>query len=169
MSKSSLLLSRFKNSRSYSRDNYPTKKETKSTMAVIMSLEIAVTMAGYHWKQSLQNLENHGKHKIVGALGIGANGTNIGLHHTIKKLRTQNDTATDKTDNTKYFDEKSFKINMESLESDNTTNKCFGMIESAEANNHVASDELEGIFDANMIHCKEVKYSTSDDSEQSKD
>ena len=45
---------------------------------------------------------------------------------------------------------------MESLESDNTTNKCFGMIESAEANNHVASDELEGIFDVNSIYFKEV-------------
>ena len=29
---------------------------------------------------------------------------------------------------------------------------------------HVASDEIERIFDANSIHCKEVKHSTSGDS-----
>ena len=70
----------------------------------------------------------------------------------------QNDTATDKTNNTKSSDKNSLDINMGSLESDNITNNIFGMISSAERNNiHGASDEIERIFNANAIHCKEVK------------
>ena len=42
------------------------------------------------------------------------------------------------------------------------------MIVSVETNNHVAYDELEGIFKANSIHYKDVKHSTFDDSEQKK-
>ena len=80
----------------------------------------------------------------------------------------QNYTATDKTNNIKFPDKKSLKFNMASLESDNMTDNIFGMITSMETNNHVAYDELEGIFDANAIHCKEVKHSTSNDSKQSK-
>ena len=32
------------------------------------------------------NLDNHGQNKIIGALGIGANGTNIGPQRTIQTL-----------------------------------------------------------------------------------
>ena len=39
------------------------------------------------------------------------------------------------------------------------------MISSVERNNHVASDEIEGIFITDSIHCKEVTHCTSDDSE----
>ena len=52
MSKSSLLLSRFYNSRSYSQNNHPIKKETKATMSetmvVIVSVTIAVTTVAAH-------------------------------------------------------------------------------------------------------------------------
>ena len=54
------------------------------------------------------------------------------------------------------------------LERDNIIDNIFGMIASVEKNNHVSSDELEGIFNANVIDFKEVKYSTSYDSEKSK-
>ena len=47
-------------------------------------------------------------------------------------------------------------------ESDNITNGIFGMNASVGTNYHVASDEIERIFDANAIHCKEVKHSTTD-------
>ena len=70
----------------------------------------------------------------------------------------KNATATDKTNNTESSNKNSLDINMGSLESDNITNNIFGMISSAETNNnHGASDEIEGIFNANAIHCKEVK------------
>ena len=45
----------------------------------------------------------------------------------------------------------------------------FGMTTSVEKNYHIASNEIDRIFDSNAIHCTEVKYSTSDDSEQLKD
>ena len=57
---------------------------------------------------------------------------------------------------------------MESLESDSITDNIFYMNISTETNYHVASDEIEIIFDANVIHCKEAKNSTSDDYEQLK-
>ena len=56
-----------------------------ATMAVIMAVTIAVTIVAAHGKQSLQNLENRGRKKITGALGIGANGINIGPQCTIQK------------------------------------------------------------------------------------
>ena len=45
--------------------------------------------------------------------------------HNSKNYGMQNDTATDKTDKTKLSDKKSFKINMEYLESDNMTDIFF--------------------------------------------
>ena len=42
------------------------------------------------------------------------------------------------------------------LDSDNITDDIFDMIAYVETNNHVALDEIEGIFYANVIHCKEV-------------
>ena len=79
-----------------------------------------------------------------------------------------NDTATDKTNNTESSDKNSLDINVVYLERDNIIDNIFGMIASVEKNNHVSSDELEGIFNANVIDFKEVKYSTSYDSEKSK-
>ena len=49
------------------------------------------------------------------------------------------------------------------------TDGIFGMTASAETNYHIASDEIDRIFDGNEINCAEVKKSTSDDSEQLKD
>ena len=40
---------------------------------------------------------------------------------------------------------------------------------SVETNYHIASDEIDIIFDGNVIDCTEVKHSISDDSEQLKD
>ena len=85
-----------------------------------------------------------------------------------KNFEIQNGTATDKTDNTKLSDKKSLKFNKEYLESDNKTNFFFKLVVYVETNNHVAYDELERIFDTNAIHCKDVKHSTFDDSEQTK-
>ena len=61
------------------------------------------------------------------------------------------------------------KINLAYIESDNMIDKCFGMTASAEKNYHIASDEIDRIFDGNAIHCTEVKTSKSDDSEQIKE
>ena len=88
--------------------------------------------------------------------------------HNSKKIRTQNDTAKDNTNNTESSDKNSLDINVVYLERDNIIDNIFGMIASVEKNNHVSSDELEGIFNANVIDFKEVKYSTSYDSEKSK-
>ena len=81
----------------------------------------------------------------------------------------QHDTPTNKTDSTKLSDKKSLKINLVSLESDNMTDENFGITASAERNYHIASDEIDIIFDGNAIHCNEVKHSTSNDSEYLKD
>ena len=88
--------------------------------------------------------------------------------HNSKKIRTQNYTETDNTNNTESSDKNSLDINVVYLERDNIIDNIFGMIASVEKNNHVSSDELEGIFNANVIDFKEVKYSTSYDSEKSK-
>ena len=58
---------------------------------------------------------------------------------------------------------------MASLESDNMTDEIFGMTASVETNDHIASDEINRIFDGNAIYCTEVNNYTSDDSEQLKD
>ena len=81
----------------------------------------------------------------------------------------QHDTPTNKTNSTKSSDKKSLKINLASLESDNMTDEIFGMNASVETNYHIASGEINRIFDGNAIHCTEVKYSTSDDSEHLKE
>ena len=47
--------------------------------------------------------------------------------------------------------------------------EIFGMTVSMETNYHIASDEIDRIFDENAIHCNEVKISTSDDYEQLKE
>ena len=49
------------------------------------------------------------------------------------------------------------------------TDDIFGMTASVEKNYHIASDEIDRIFDGNAIHCTEVKHYTSDDSEQLKE
>ena len=43
------------------------------------------------------------------------------------------------------------------------------MIASVDTNYHIASDEIDRMFDGNAIHCTEVKHSTSDDYEQLKE
>ena len=58
---------------------------------------------------------------------------------------------------------------MEYLESNNMTDDIFGMTASVEKNYHISSDEIDRIFDGNVIHCTEVKNSTSDDSKQLRD
>ena len=80
----------------------------------------------------------------------------------------QHNTPTNKTDSTKSSDKKSLKINLASIESDNMTDDIFCMTASVETNYHIASDEIDRIYDVNAIHCTEVKHSTSDDSEQLK-
>ena len=49
------------------------------------------------------------------------------------------------------------------------TNSIFGTTASIETNYPIASNEIDRIFDANMVHCNELKHSTSDYSEQLKD
>ena len=78
-------------------------------------------------------------------------------------------TTTNKTGNTEFSDKKLLRINLASLDSESVTDEIFGMTTSVETNYHIASDEIDRIFDANAIHCNEVKHSTSDDSEQLKD
>ena len=80
----------------------------------------------------------------------------------------QHDTPKNKTNSTKSPDKKSLKINLASIESDNMTDDIFCMTASVETNYHIASDEIDRIYDVNAIHCTEVKHSTSDDSEQLK-
>ena len=48
------------------------------------------------------------------------------------------------------------------------TVEIFVMTADMETNYHIASDEIDRIFDGNAIHFTEVKYHTSDDSEQLK-
>ena len=134
-----------------------------------MVVTIAFKMVEAHGKLSLQNLVNLRGKKRTGALGIGADGTNTGPQRTTKKCRMKNDATTNKTDSTELSNKKSLTINLAYLKSDSITDDIFGMTVSAETNYHVASDEIEIIFDINSNHCKEVKHSTSDDSEQLKD
>ena len=49
------------------------------------------------------------------------------------------------------------------------TYEIFGMTTSVETNHHIASDEIDRIFDGNAINCIEVKISTTDDYEQLKE
>ena len=81
----------------------------------------------------------------------------------------QNDTTTNKTHNTKSSDKKSLKINLAFFESKSVTNNIFGMNSSVKTNYHIAFNKIVRIFDANAIHCNEVKHSTSDDYEKLKD
>ena len=60
------------------------------------------------------------------------------------------------------------KTNLASLGIDNITDEIFGMTAYVETNYHIASDEIDRIFDGNAIHCTEVKNSTPDDSKQLK-
>ena len=48
------------------------------------------------------------------------------------------------------------------------TDEIFGMTASVETNYHIASNEIDRIFDSNSIHCTEVKHYTSDGSEPKK-
>ena len=57
---------------------------------------------------------------------------------------------------------------MEYLEGNSMTDDIFGMTKSVEKNDHIASDEIDRVFDGNAIHITEVKHYTSDDSEQLK-
>ena len=61
------------------------------------------------------------------------------------------------------------KINLASLERDNITDDIFCMTASVETNYHIASDEIDRIFDVNAKRCTEVKHSTCDGYEQLKD
>ena len=81
----------------------------------------------------------------------------------------QHNNPTNNTDSTKSSDKKSLKINLAFLESDNMTDDIFCMTASVETNYHIASDEIDRIFDGNAIYCNENKHSTSDDSEQLKE
>ena len=65
----------------------------------------------------------------------------------------QHDTATNMTESTKLSDKKLLKINLASLESDNMTDEILGMTASVETNYHMASDEIDRIFDGNAIYC----------------
>ena len=80
MSRSLLLLSRSKNSRSYSLNNQPIKIETITQMLVTQGLAIVAT----HVNQLLWNLANIGLKKITGALFTGANVMNTVLQLTTK-------------------------------------------------------------------------------------
>ena len=55
--------------------------------------------------------------------------------------------TTNKTDITKSSNKKLLKINLASLDSDNITDDIFVMTASAENNYHIASDEIDRIFD----------------------
>ena len=86
--------------------------------------------------------------------------------HNSKNCRIQQNTPTNKTNSTKSSDEKPLKINLASLDSDNMTDDIFDMTASVETDHHIASDEIDRMFDVNTINCTEVKNSTSDVSEQ---
>ena len=88
--------------------------------------------------------------------------------HNSRNFRTQHDTVTNKNNSTESSDKKTLNINLESPESDSITDEFFSMTTSVETNYHIASDEIDRIFDGNAINCTEVKHSTSDDSEQLK-
>ena len=81
----------------------------------------------------------------------------------------EHDTPTNKIDSTKSSEKKTLKINLEYLDSNNMTDEIFGMTASVEINYHIASDEIDRIFDEKAIDCTEVKRSTSDDYEQLKE
>ena len=81
----------------------------------------------------------------------------------------QHNTTTNNTNSTKSSDKKLLKINLASLESNRITDEIFGMTASVETSYHVASDEIDRIFDRNEIHCTEFKHSTYDDYEQLKE
>ena len=70
-----------------------------------------------------------------------------------KNRLMKNDTATNKTENTKSSDENSLKIDLASLESDIMTEDIFSMTKSLKTHYHIASDEIDRIFDANAILC----------------
>ena len=74
----------------------------------------------------------------------------------------QNDTPTNNTNSTKLSEKPLLKIKLESLESNKMTDDIFGMTASVETNYHIASDEIDRIFDGNAIHFAKVKHSTSD-------
>ena len=78
----------------------------------------------------------------------------------------QNDTAKNNTNNIKSSNENSLKINLAYLKRNIKTDNIFGMNTSVETNDNISSDEIDRIFNANVIHCNEVKHSTSDDYEQ---
>ena len=80
----------------------------------------------------------------------------------------QHNNAKNKTNSTKSPDKKLLNINLAYLESDDMTDVIFGMTASVEKNYHIASDEIDRIFDGNIIHCTEVKQYTYDDSEHLK-
>ena len=73
----------------------------------------------------------------------------------------QHDTPTRPT--APNLQKKSLKIILAYLESDKITDDIFGMTASVEKDYHIASDEIDRIFDGNAIHCTDVKNSTSDD------
>ena len=61
------------------------------------------------------------------------------------------------------------KIKFTFIESDYMTDDIFGMTVYLGKNYHIASDEIDIIFDGTAINCTEVKHSTSDDSEELKE
>ena len=89
-------------------------------------------------------------------LGTGANGMNTGPQLTTQNISEWNTIPQQ-------------IITESSLEIDSMTDEIFGVTASMETNYHIASDEIDRIFDGNEIHCTEVKHSTSDYSEQLKD
>ena len=82
MSISLLSIARLNNSRSYSLNNQPCKKETRTKLV----LTKALTMVTAYGKQSLQHLVNIVQKKRMVAIGTGTNDTNNGLQHTIQKI-----------------------------------------------------------------------------------
>ena len=78
----------------------------------------------------------------------------------------QNDNTQDKTNNTKSSDKNPLKINLAYLDSNNTTDRIFGMTAFMEKT--ITLHPMKSKYE-NAIHYKEVKHSTSDDSKQLKD
>ena len=79
--------------------------------------------------------------------------------HNSATFRAHNDNATDKSTTNDSSNKKTLKINLASLENDNMIDDIFGMVASVKTNHHVATDEFEGIFDANVSGCSEIKKS----------
>ena len=73
----------------------------------------------------------------------------LDLNTQFKKFQMRNDPATTKTDNIKSSDKNSLKINLTSLESNSMPDDIFGITTSVEKNYHIASNEIDIIFDAN--------------------